>query len=260
MIERRICPVRGREVLLDTSRVRLPRAWPTPEQQPPEWAGQQPITTIGPVQVHANGRPLLILEASDPSGGLGANEVLFHADASWAQVLRAVNSRVHSLRRDARLRHFVWACDLGSARSEQPHSLLLASPSPLPATRELQLRVLPEQVRHARSEGRVLWEGEGACVLLPHAPLTPFECWVLHIDGTAPAGEDTGSLGQALARCVALLGGALAAPLALSLAVRDDGWLLVVQPRLHPPTAMELATGIAMHGVPSERAASVLRA
>ncbi len=193
----------------------------------------------------ANGVPLLIIEAQEPSEGLGANEVIVHGQAPLGAVLRAARARAGDLARDPRLSHALWVWERRHGRVSAEHSQLLVSPEPWPG-RAWDWAALDQALATGRAEGRSI-----AGVHLPWAPQVPFEAWICCADLTALAERAEAWLQR--------LDQALGVPISLSWAPMETPSVLVAQPRLRPASGIQLGTGVYHHGVSSEVAMRLLR-
>lgn len=243
-IQRRTCPLRGTQVILNARRAQIPLPWPQAPAGLPDWTHAPRIWEGEGIQVVANGVPLMVIEAQDPSEGLGANEVIVHGAAPLEGVLRAARMRARDLSGDPRLSHALWFWERGHARVPTPHSQLVVSPTPWPG-RAWTWSALEEALAAGRAQGRCL---NG--VHLPWAPQVPFEAWI--------CAEDIGVLAQRTQAWLARLDRALGVPLSLSWAPVASPSVLVVQPRLHPASGLQAAGGVFHHGVSSEVAAQLL--
>lgn len=188
---------------------------------------------------------------------VGAHELIFgeHGTGSGA-LLELVARRISDLRRDARLRGFGVTCRhrTGEHRVWQ----LFALPAPVPLSAPAGWR------DHERAQReRVLAEAEGVTTILAWAPRVPFETWVLPSTGIARFEASGPDVRAAVARAAE---GALrwierelrGAPVDL-VWVDGEPWRIEIVPRLAEPTAVEVATGIPIHGVFPEAAAEWLR-
>ncbi len=242
-IERRVCPLRGSTVILDSSRAQPPLPWPKTTIQAPRPPLQSIYEGEG-IRVVANPRPLLRIEAPESAAGLGANEVILHASATLESVLLAARTRALDLAGDPRLQNTLWVWERGHGRLEAAHSQLFTSPEPWPG-RAWDWDALPGEIDRAISQGRVI---DG--VVLPWAPQVPFEAWVL--------GQDLVALAHLTQAWIERLDRALGVPLTLSWQPLASVGLLSIQPRTRPASGLCLAGGVAHHGVPSEVAVELL--
>ncbi|MDP2305865.1 MAG: hypothetical protein Q8P18_07535 [Pseudomonadota bacterium] len=273
MRELRTCPVTGRVVLLNDHWVDAPaapvaaREAGVPEE--PCWyctyAGpviaRMGDITVAPHPVPALGiegdpRPTVVAGATRRQG-VGAHELVFglHKGRGEGPLLAAVAARVTDLRGDQRLRGF------GASRRAAPgaHAAwqLFAMPTDLETS-------LPAGWRDAeRAHGERILEDGGATTLLAWAPRVPFEVWVLPAQGHArfdrSGPEVIAAVAAAVDRAFAQLSVAVrGAPIDLVL-VESEPWRVELLPRLAGPTAVEVATGVPVHGVFPEAAAHYLR-
>jgi hypothetical protein len=224
------------------------------------------ITTRGGVRAVPHPRPALGIEG-DPrptvlAGGVrreavGAHEIVFgpHDEAEPGALLGLVAARWSDLRNDRRLRGF------GATRRAAPGRHAAWQVFALPY--ELPLSV-PAGWRDAeRLHGERVVDDGGVTALLAWAPRVPFETWVLPAQGLAPfersAPELLAAVGVATQRMLALLWRALrGCPIDVVL-VDGEPFRLELVPRLAGPAAVEVATGVPVHGVSPEAAAEFLR-
>ncbi|MFZ5481453.1 MAG: hypothetical protein ACOZNI_32125 [Myxococcota bacterium] len=265
MRELRTCPVTGRIVLLNDAWVDAP---PTPA--PPEPGPCALCEPRGPVimrfaeaiavpyptpalGVEGDARPS-VAHGAVRRDAVGAHEVLYGAhDAGDGDLLRLLAHRLADLRGDERLRGF------GATRRHAPGRhvawQLFALPFDVAPT-------TPARWRDAEVEAgeRVVDEDVEAVALLAWAPRVPFETWVMPTDGAASFGHgDPAGVAEVLARTVAKLARALRdAPIDLSLA-DGEPWRIELLPRVGTPRAVEVATGVPIHGTFPEAAAAFLR-
>ncbi len=276
MRELRTCPVTGRVVLLNDQWVDTPAAPGATRVAPAgsgcwycEYAGPI-ITELGGVRVAPHPVPALgiegdprptVLAGATKRQAVGAHELLFaghgggHGDPGEGPLLAAVAKRVADLRQDQRLRGF------GAVRRSTPgaHAVwqLFAVPSELEGS-------MPAGWRDAeRAHGERILEDGGATAMLAWAPRVPFETWVMpasghaRFDRTGP--EILAAVGEAIDRTLARLSVAVrGAPIDLVL-VESEPWRVELLPRLGGPAAVEVATGVPIHGVFPEAAAHYLR-
>jgi UDPglucose--hexose-1-phosphate uridylyltransferase len=185
--------------------------------------------------------------------GVGAHELVFGAhDEPETALLRVVAARVADLRKDPRLRGF------GAARRHRPghHAAwqVFALPFDLAPS-------APAAWRDAEvvAGERIVARSSGAVAVVAWAPRAPFETWVIP-EGDAPfAHHDPAPVAALVTRVRALLSRALRdAPIDLVLA---DGrpWRIELVPRLGETHAVEVATGVPLHGTFPEAAARHLR-
>jgi hypothetical protein len=262
--ELRTCPVTGRIVLLNEDWVDAPHA-PEPTGGACwycAYAGPV-IATHGDVVAAPYPSPALGVEG-DPRprtehGGVrrdavGAHELVFGPhDADDGTLLRTVARRIADLRGDERLRGF------GAARRHAggSHAVwqVFALPFDLAPT-------APARWRDVEIEAgeRVLDTDDDAVALLAWAPRVPFEAWVMPARGGAPFGRtDPAAVDAVLARTLARLGRAVrGAPIDLVLA-DGEPWRIELCPRAAAPRAVQVATGVPIHGTFPEAAASYLR-
>ena len=243
-IERRVCPLRGCTVILDSSRAQAPLPWVQSAVQAP-LPRLKTLYEQNGIRVVANPRPLLVIEAADSSAGLGANEVILHGSSSVEGVLTAAFSRAQDLARDPRLQHSIWIWERGHGRVTQPHSQIFSSPAPWPG-RSWTWQALGEEQILAQDQGRMV-----DVVLMPWAPQVPFEAWVIC--------QDIAELAERTERWLDRMDRVLGVPLTLCWQPLAQPGLLSVQPRQRPASGLALAGGVAHHGVPSELAAELLR-
>lgn len=280
MRELRTCPVTGRVVLLNDQWVDAPApppATPVAPAGPSCWycAYTGPlITRFGDVHVVPHPVPALGIEG-DPRPtvlagaarrqAVGAHELIFgghgggpsggHEGKGEGPLLAAVAARVTDLRRDQRLRGF--GATRRSAPGAHPVWQLFAVPTELEGS-------MPAGWRDAeRAHGERILEDGGATALLAWAPRVPFEAWVMpaqghaRFDRTGP--EVIAAVAAAVDRTLARLSVAVrGAPIDLVL-VESEPWRIELLPRLAGPAAVEVATGVPVHGVFPEAAAEYLR-
>lgn len=270
MRELRTCPVTGRVVLLNDRWVDTPPPLPAPDAHAGAcWycAYQGPvIARTGDVTVAPHPVPVLGIEG-DPRPtvvagalrrqGVGAHELVFgpHDAGGEGQLLSMIAARVTDLRNDDRLRGF------GAARRAVPgaHAVwqLFAVPMELEAS-------VPAGWRDAeRAHGERILEDGAATTLLAWAPRVPFEAWVMPAHGHArfdrSLPEVVAAVASAVDRAFSRLSLALrGAPIDLVL-VESEPWRVELLPRLAAPTAVQVATGVPVHGVFPEAAAHYLR-
>lgn len=243
-IQRRTCPLRGTQVILDSRRAQAPLSWPQAPSGLPDWSGARSIWEGEGVRVVANGVPLLIIEAQDITEGLGANEVIVHGQAPLLSVLRAARARAEDLARDPRFGHALWVWERGHGRVQAEHSQLLVAPQPWPG-RAWAWSDLEHALASGRAQGRSL---QG--VHLPWAPQVPFEGWICSPDLETLAGRAEAWLQR--------LDGALGVPISISWEPTASPSVLVAQPRLRPASGFQGASGVFHHGVSSEVATRLL--
>lgn len=284
MRELRTCPVTGRVVLLNDQWVDTPPPSHVPAPVPDAggcwycaYAGPV-ILRLGGVSVAPHPVPALGIEG-DPrptavSGAVrrqavGAHELIFaahgaahggaHGDAheglGEGPLLAAIVHRMVDLRRDDRLRGF------GAIRRSAPvtHRVwqLFALPTEIVAP-------TPAGWRDAeRAHGERVLEDDNATTLLAWAPRVPFETWVLPAQGLSRFDQTAPDIVAAVAAAVdrvlpRLLVAVRGAPIDLVL-VESEPWRVELMPRLASASAVEVATGVPVHGVFPEAAAHYLR-
>jgi UDPglucose--hexose-1-phosphate uridylyltransferase len=228
--------------------------------------------------------------------GLGAHEVLVECPdhgalhhqpvERTADALDLARRRLHDLRGDRRLRVLQWYRNHGSAAGASqphPHAQIVGLPVVpgrvgrmatrardwLDRTGRVLLRdVLEGEVRDGR---RILFREGPITALCPFAPRHPYEVWLVPSEvrpGLADAtDEEVEGLAVAMRRAVRALAlvTADAAYNAVALGApegedpRGIGWHLRLSPRLLTTAGLEDATGVALHAVFPEDAASDLR-
>lgn len=264
MRELRTCPVTGRVVLINDAWVDA--AAPVTEAGPCWYCSTDAsaITTAGAVRavphpvpalgIEGNPQPLLLAGAVRREA-VGAHELVFGAHEGGDPLLPLVAKRWTDLRRDQRLLGFgaVRRAAPGRHVAWQVHAL----PHPVPKSTPAGWR----DAERGNAE-RVLGEG-AALTFLAWAPRVPFETWVIPTLGIAPFERTDPELLRAVeaaaeaacARITRALGG-VAVDLVL---VDGEPWRIELLPRLAAPAAVEVATGVPVHGVFPEVAAAFLR-
>lgn len=263
MREIRSCPVTGQAVLINDAWVDRPApavrgaaCWYCSPRGPV-------LARDGDVLVVPHPVPALGVEGDDRvqdegHGALrreavGAHELLFAGhDASDVPLLAVVRHRIHDLRRDRRLRGFraVRRHQRGGHVAWQ----LIALPFDVPP-----LVAATWRDEEARRGTRVIAQDSRAVAVAAWAPRVPFETWVLPRADEDLERGDPGAVAGVLPEVIAALDDALdGAPIDL---VIEDGapWRVVLMPRLAAPNAVDVATGLPMHGVFPEEAARFLR-
>lgn len=263
MRELRTCPVTGRVVLLNDAWVDEPVV---PEPSGPCWycsANEPIIATKGAARaiphpvpalgVEGDARPVLLAGAVRRQA-VGAHELVYAAHEG-GELLSLVADRWRDLRRDSRLlgmaairrsapgRHVAWQVNA------LPHHL----PSSAPAGwRDVE-----------RGLGVRLIAVDAATTFLAWAPRVPFETWVLPTLGTAGFEQSDPALVREVERAAEGALRALVRALrgaAVDLVVVDgEPWRIELLPRLSVPSAVEVSTGVPVHGVFPEAAAVLLR-
>jgi hypothetical protein len=258
--------VAGRVVLLNDAWVDVPA--PEPPEGPCFHCGYDGpvIATRGPLRAVPHPVPALGVEG-DPrptvtAGGVrrqavGAHELVFgpHADADPGALLGLVVARWADLRNDRRLRGF--GATRRAATGRHPAWQVFAVPHELPSS-------APGGWRDAeRLHGERILDDGAATALLAWAPRVPFETWVLPAQGLAPfersGPEVLAAVGVVMERALARIGKALrGCPIDLVI-VDGEPFRIELLPRLAAPAAVEVATGVPVHGVFPEAAAEFLR-
>jgi len=264
--ELRTCPVTGRLALLNDAWIDLPAPVPPLAEPEPCWYcayGGPIIATRGHTRAAPHPAPALGVEG-DPRPtvlagavrrqAVGAHELVF-AGHEGGELLPLLAARIADLRGDVRLRGF--GATRRHAPGRHPAWQLFALPYDVPPT-------VPAGWRDAeRAHGERILEDAAATAFLAWAPRAPFETWVLPslgISGLArTAPEVMTAVEAAVERVLARLDRALrGCPIDLVL-VDGEPWRIEIVPRLAGPAAVEVATGVPVHGVFPEAAAEYLR-
>ncbi len=265
MRELRTCPVTGRVVLVNDSWIDEPVAlveegpcWycgfagPAIVERGPVRAVPHPVPALG---IEGDARPT-VLAGGVRRQAVGAHELVFGEHGGGdAPLLRMIAERRGDLRRDQRLRGF--GATRRRAAGRHVAWQLFALPYEVPPS-------MPAGWRDSeRAHGERILEDGAATSLLAWAPRVPFETWVLPAQGLAPfertAPEVIDAVAAAVDRALAGLVRALRdCPVDLVL-VDGEPWRIELLPRLGAPAAVEVATGVAVHGVFPEAAAEFLR-
>jgi hypothetical protein len=185
---------------------------------------------------------------------VGAHELVYGAhDGDDGALLRMVARRIDDLRNDDRLRGF--GATRRHARGRHVVWHLFALPFDLAPTTAARWRDAEVEAGE-----RVVDADAEAVALLAWAPRAPFEAWVMPSGGAARFGQhDPAGVGEVLARTLARLSRALrGAPIDLVLA-DGEPWRVELVPRVGGPRAVEVATGVPIHGTFPEAAAAYLR-
>ncbi len=291
MAEVRTCPVTGRTVIVRPEWVDVP---PTPvratgaceECRPANaairWAEGAPAPSATPppvvgtprragaliarqfeVTARAHPVPVLALEG-DPAprteaGAVRRDAFGIHERIAGPHVAREgllldmVAQRIDALRRDARLRSF----RAGRRHVAGAHAAWTLYGLPWETAPDV---LAPWRARERADGARTLLDGDGAFAAMAWAPRVPFEAWVCPAQGTEPFGRGTVlAVGDAVARVRTLLGRALRDPVIDLVLVEGTPWRIELVPRLANGTLVEAATGLPVHGVLPEAAATFLR-
>lgn len=263
MREIRSCPLTGQAVLINDGWVDRP-APPVAEAACWYCSPRGPVLARdGEIVVVPHPVPALGVEGDDRvvdeglgalrREAVGAHELIYGPhDASDVPLLAVVRHRIHDLRNDRRLRGF------RAVRRHRPGAhvawQLVALPFDVPPL--VAARWRDEEVRRGT---RVVAQDANAVAIAAWAPRVPFETWVLpRADDDVERGE-LAAVAGVLPTVIAALEDALdGAPIDL---VLEDGapWRIVLLPRLTVPNAVDVATGLSMHGVFPEEAARFLR-
>lgn len=266
MRELRTCPVSGRTVLLNDDWLDRPAA-PIPPEEPCRLCAEEAptIARLGeararpslPYALGVEGDPQpVVLAGAVRRQAVGAHELILAGhDATDAALLPLVAARWHDLRRDTRLRGF------SAIRRHVPGAhvawQVFATPHELPGS-------IPAGWRESeRAHGRRVLRDAAAFTLLAWAPRVPFETWVMPamgIDGLErSAPEVVRAVGVAIAEALETLRGALRDPPIDLVLVDGEPFRVELLPRLAPPSPVEVATGMPLHGVFPEAAVEYLR-
>lgn len=265
MRELRTCPVTGRVVLLNDTWVDTP-APPVTDPAPCFYCGYDghviatregaravphPVPALG---IEGDARPT-VLAGAVRRQAVGAHELVFGGHDGAEPLLPLVAQRWSDLRNDRRLRSF------GATRRHVPGRhvawQVFALPYDVPHT-------VPAGWRDAeRAHGERILEDGPVTTFVAWAPRVPFETWVLPSEGLAgfeQSGADVQvAVGAAVDRVLARLSRALRGCPIDIVVVDGDPWRVELLPRLDPPAAVEVATGVPVHGVFPEAAAEFLR-
>lgn len=231
-------------------------------------------------------------------GGLGAHEVVIEApehDADWAtmpveqmtRVLWAWRERMRDLRRDFRLRTFLFVKNAGAsagATLDHPHSQLLALPF---VPQHLEDELSGARARHLAGgrcvfcalideeialDTRVVGVDADSIAISAFAARVPFETWILPRRHAAAFDEESDDSLRALAArlgdTMARLRHALREPpysvllhsVPVGEATDSYHWHLEILPRLLPVSGLAWDAGIHINPVPPEDATRLLRA
>ncbi|MFT4628676.1 MAG: UDPglucose--hexose-1-phosphate uridylyltransferase [Myxococcota bacterium] len=232
----------------------------------------------------------------DWTSGTGAHEVVVesavHAPLhtqpapQLAAALRLARDRLADLSNDVRLAHLTWMRNHGAAAGASqahPHAQVLGLPEVPQQSVVMRARcerhhadrgrsLLGDMVQADREDpSRLVWEGARTAVIAPWAPSVPFELWIVPLrPGRAfRAAEDSWVDELAEAMHVALVG--LARVLGDNAyngvlhdvprgAAADVHWPhFRLLPRVVALGAMEVGVGTALHAMPPEEAARLLR-
>lgn len=234
----------------------------------------------------------------DRVSGVGAHEVIVesprHDVPAWrlgrdamTDALRLARERMRDLRRDVRLRQFVWFRNVGpeaGASLGHPHAQLIATPVVPP----LHRRMIKRMRRHFRDkqrdllgdllafdveEGKRVVADAGAVVAVcPYAPRAPFEVWLVPRAPlpSFPDADDAaiGALADAMVQVLRAYDAVLEDPPynAILYTAPNDGdatigfrWHVRLLPRTGTLAGFELGSGAYLHGVLPEEAARLLR-
>jgi galactose-1-phosphate uridylyltransferase len=167
-----------------------------------------------------------------------------------------VAARIADLRGDPRLRGF------GVTRRHVAGAHVAWQLFALPYAQALSAPAGWRDAERAHGE-RVIADDGAVVTLLAWAPRAPFETWVMPargLGGFEQAGPEViAAVASAVDRALALVAGALRAPPVDVVVVDGEPWRVELVPRLRAPEAVEIATGVPVHGVFPEAAAEYLR-
>lgn len=245
------------------------------------------------VRAFANSRPGLLPELEDRIGddpllqsrtGVGAHEVIVETPdhdvlclEHHRETLSLVADRLEDLERDARFGALVWyrnRCVEAGSSQPHPHSQIVATPH-VPVLLDAMARAQALdpgllQVLAARAGDRVVWSDEHLIAFCPFAPLHPFEVWFVPREPAAHLWHSRPAL-PSLARALHELTAALDAWSAraphnvvlydapLRRPAPDFCWHVRLLPRFVRRAGFELWSAGALHPIPPEQAAVILR-
>ena len=218
--------------------------------------------------------------------GVGAHEVIVETrdhhmvtEQDEVRTLQLAADRLEDLTGDQRFAAVTWfrnRCAEAGSSQPHPHSQILATPH-VPALLRAMRRAQEDRrglvralIARAEGAGRVVCYTDRVVAFTPWAPSTPFEVWLAPVEPAAQLWQQRAllaDLGALLHRVTTALDGIVGraahnvvlygAPLRID--APGFCWHVRILPRLVASGGFELWSGEAVHPVPPEDAAAVLR-